>query len=72
MTSDKADRDKSIVAVALLTRNELQSLGQTFDRAWPVDETPCFQSLLHAIDEADRAIRRERDSEQIDGLQSLA
>jgi hypothetical protein len=51
-----------IVAFALLTRPELQSLGTAFDRVWPIDETPCFGGLLHAIDEAERVIWRERDS----------
>ena len=52
-----------IVAVALLTQPELQSLGAAFDRAWPVDDAPCFAGLVEAIDEADRQLRRERDRE---------
>lgn len=51
-----------IVAVGLLTRRDLDMLGQSFDRLWPVDETPCFGGLLSAIDEADREIHRERDA----------
>jgi hypothetical protein len=51
-----------IIAVGLLTRRDLDVLGPTFTRAWPVDETPCFGQLLQAIDEADRDIRRERDA----------
>ena len=54
-------RGKPIVAIALLTANDLQALGDSFDRAWPVDSAPCFEGLLQAIDEADRAIWRERD-----------
>ena len=50
-----------IVAVGLLTREDLTALGPAFDRAWPIDETPCFGELLQAIDEADRRIWRERD-----------
>ena len=53
---------RRIVAVALLTRPELQSLGAAFDRAWPVEDTPCFGGLLQAIDEADREVWRERDA----------
>jgi hypothetical protein len=49
-----------IVAVGLLTQRDINMLGQSFDRLWPVDETPCFGELLHAIDEADREIRQER------------
>jgi hypothetical protein len=54
------DRDR-IVAVGLLTQRELNLLGPTFDRVWPVDEAPCFSQLLEAIDEADREIRRSRE-----------
>lgn len=50
-----------IVAVGLLTRQDLTLLGPAFDRAWPVEDTPCFSQLLQAIDEADRDLRRERD-----------
>ena len=48
--------DRRIVAVALLTEAELRGLGSTFERAWPIDETPCFQGLLDAIEEADRSL----------------
>jgi hypothetical protein len=50
-----------IVAVALVTQPELELLGPSFMRAYPVDETPCFAGLLLAIDEADRKLWRERD-----------
>lgn len=53
-------RDR-IVAVGLLTQQDLDTLGPTFDRAWPVEETPCFSELLRAIDEADREIRQSPD-----------
>lgn len=55
--------DERIVAVGLLTRRDLELLGPTFDRIWPVDETPCFSNLLRAIDEADRELIRERDEQ---------
>ncbi len=51
-----------IIAVGLLTQSDLDRLGSRFDRVWPVDETPCFNALLRAIDEADREFRRERDA----------
>jgi hypothetical protein len=54
-----------IVAVCLLTRNELRLLGESFDRAWPIDETPCFAGLLEAIDAAERELWRERDREGV-------
>ena len=51
-----------IVAVALLTQREIDLLGSQFDRLWPVSETPCFGTLLAAIDDADRVVWRERDA----------
>jgi len=45
-----------IVAVGLLTRRDMNVLGPTFDRAWPVEEAPSFSELLRAIDEADRQL----------------
>jgi hypothetical protein len=50
--------DDHIVAVGLLTGRDLELLGPTFERLWPVDETPCFSGLLQAIDEADRELRQ--------------
>jgi hypothetical protein len=49
--------EELIVAVALLTARELSRLHLPLDRAWPVDQTPCFHGLLEAIDEADRKFR---------------
>jgi hypothetical protein len=54
-----------IVAVALLTRPELQGLGAAFDRAWPVVETPGLNGLLEAVDEADRRFRQMREHSAI-------
>ena len=53
-----------IVAVGLLTALDVERLGPTFGRIWPVDETPCFSGLLQAIDEADRELWREREIEK--------
>ena len=47
-----------IVAVGLLTRRDLEVLGPTFDRIWPVQEAPHFNELLLAIDEADRRLQQ--------------
>lgn len=47
-----------IVAVGLLTRRDLDTLGPTFDRIWPVEEAPHFNELLRAIDDADRKFKR--------------
>ena len=46
-----------IVAIGLLTQDELRSLGPAFDRVWPVDQAPAFPDLIRAIDEADKRLR---------------
>jgi len=48
---------EKIVAVGLLTRQDLNVLGPTFDRIWPVEEAPHFHQLLQAIDDADRKLQ---------------
>ena len=49
-----------IVAVGLLTRHDLDALGPTIDRAWPVEDAPIFSELLRAIDQADRELDPSR------------
>ena len=57
-----ADMSKEpIVAICLVNRHELESLGPSFDRAYPVQNMPCFGHLLNAIDEADRDWWRDHD-----------
>ena len=46
-----------IVAIGLLTERDLNLLGPTFERAWPIEEAPAFSELLRAIDEADKKLR---------------
>lgn len=46
-----------IIAVGLLTRRDLDLLGPTFDRIWPVEEAPHFIELLRSIDDADRKLQ---------------
>ena len=46
-----------IVAIGLLTQDELGLLGPAFNRAWPVDKAPHFDELLRAIDEADERLQ---------------
>lgn len=49
-----------IVAVGLLTQQDLNLLGPTFERAWPVEHAPSsFEGLLFAIDEADRRLQEK-------------
>ncbi|MBY8823787.1 hypothetical protein [Sphingomonas colocasiae] len=48
------DEEEPIVAIGSLKLTDLALLGPTFERAYKIDETPCFGDLLRAIDEADR------------------
>jgi hypothetical protein len=53
-----------IVAVGLLTRHDLNLLGPTFDRVWPVEKAPSFSELLRAIDEADQRLTAQKTSQR--------
>ena len=35
---------------------KLEILRSTFSRVWQVDQAPCFETLLHEIDDAEREI----------------
>lgn len=52
-----APQDERIVAVGLLTEQDLSVLGQGFRRAYPVERDHDFQALLRAIDRADHERR---------------
>lgn len=54
---------RQIVAIGLLTQHDLNLLGHGFDRAIPVDNTPRFEELLKAIDDADRDFRARTANE---------
>jgi hypothetical protein len=54
--------DERIVAVGLLTQQDLNLLGPTFERVWPVEEAPSFGELLRAIDEADRRLAAQQSA----------
>jgi hypothetical protein len=58
--------DERVVDVGLLTQTDLKNLGQNFQRAWPITETPCFNALIQAIDEADRHFRSRRKQDSND------
>lgn len=49
-----------IIAVGLLTEQDLDRLGATFTRLWPVENAPCFEELLAAIDEAETQLQEDR------------
>jgi hypothetical protein len=53
-----------IVAVGLLTKNDVRLLVASFEGLWPVDASPGFDGLLRAIDDADRQLRREPQQTQ--------
>jgi hypothetical protein len=55
---------RQIVAIGLLTQHDLNLLGHEFDRAIPLDNTPRFEELLKAIDDADRDYRARTPNEQ--------
>lgn len=57
--------ENQIVALCLVTQPELELLGPSFLRAYPIDEAPCFGELLQAIDEADRQLWRQRDAQGV-------
>lgn len=48
------DRDQ-FVAVGLLTRRDLETLGNGFRTAFPIESGPMFDDLLKAIDKAEAA-----------------
>ena len=52
-----------MVAVGLLTQDNVELLGSSLGKVWPVDDSPCFQGLLRAIDEAEGSLWREGDSD---------
>ncbi|WP_308515639.1 hypothetical protein [Sphingomonas flavescens] len=52
--------NERIVAVGLLTRHDLNLLGPTFNRVWPVEDAPSFNQLLRAIDDADNRLQQDR------------
>ena len=60
MRSIQMDQDQ-IIAVGLLTRRDLDALGPTFSRAWPVDDAPDFDELLRSIDKAEESGGRKRN-----------
>ena len=55
--------DERIVAIGLLTKGDVQRLGETFTRLWPVDQATDFSELLQAIDEAEERHRQMDGSE---------
>jgi len=46
---------QEIVAIALLTREDVRRIGTTLKVVFKADDEPLFDDLLKALDEADRA-----------------
>ena len=55
-------QNQRVMAVASHSEHDVSLLTPSFKRLWPVDETPCFSSLLLAIDEAERLADREAEA----------
>jgi len=47
-----------IVAIGLLTQQQVDRFGSSLEHVWPVEDAPHFTELLDAIDEADRTMSR--------------
>jgi hypothetical protein len=62
-----SDREK-IVAVGLLTQQDLSALGENFRRAFPVAELGGFDGLLHAIELADEDYHRHLQDSYVSGV----
>ena len=52
-----------IVAIGLLTEQEVTLLGPAFNRLWPVEEAPHFDEMLRAIDSADQELHQAKPRE---------
>lgn len=50
---DSVVAKERIVAIGLLTQRDLDLLGQSFTRLWPIEEARDFDGLIRAIDQAD-------------------
>lgn len=54
------DSHDDIVAIGLLTQNDIRRLGENFSRLFPVPRDGAFDDLIKAIDDADQH-RRQPD-----------
>jgi hypothetical protein len=61
--------DERIVAVGLLTDDDLSRLGEAFTRLWPVEDCSGFDELLAAIDEAQERIEREHGEPSVNSAE---
>ena len=61
ISSEPVLEKERIVAVGLLTQHDLNLLGHSFTRLWPVEEARGFEPLIEAIDEAERELEQAKD-----------
>ena len=47
------DRDQDIVAIGLLTQEDIRRLGSSFSRLFPIPRDGAFDDLLKALDKVD-------------------
>lgn len=47
------DPQDEIVAIALLTRQDVEALGSTLKNVFPIDRKLVFLELLHALDQVE-------------------
>lgn len=59
--------ENRIVAIGLLTQRDLDLLGGSFSRAFPVEDITGFEELLQKVDEADAS----RTSDQTSSFQGV-
>lgn len=48
-------QDEKFVAVALLTRDDVRSLGDTLKKVYTIEQSPEFLDLLRALDKVDQS-----------------
>jgi hypothetical protein len=61
--------ENRIVAVGLLTQQELDRYGSGLKQVFPVSDGACFEELVRLIDEADR--EHWPEEERLQALQRL-
>ncbi len=54
------DREHRII-IRWRTRGQAEALAPALERLYPVDESPCFEDALDAIDEAERHVWGDGD-----------
>ena len=61
-----ADRARTIT-IRWRTQGPSDALGPALESLYPIDETPCFDEVLDAIDKAERQVWDDGDPEPEEG-----